>query len=348
MVHQSSTVVIQTAFLGDLFLSIPLFQKIKSEFPDESLVLICKKGMGEFFLKEKIVDQVFEVIKGDRSSYQKVIAQVNKTSVRRLYCVHRSLRSQLMSLQIKAQHKVGFKSFPGFFIFNDQVVFPKTWPEPLRQLQILTSTSSSVKAELAEKQWDYLNQADSTGQLPEIPANFQNHSVFIAQAKRRIALFPGSVWATKKWTYQGFAEVARAFLKAGYEVYLMGGPDERELCQQINTLAPGTQILAGLKSIYESVQFIRNCVLVISNDSAPAHMAASQNVPVVSLFGPTTLDLGFRPWSSQVRIIENNKLDCRPCGRHGHQQCPLGHHRCMNEISADWVIRAGQQLMEIK
>ena len=301
--------------------------------------------MGEFFLKEKIVDQVYEVIKGDRGSYKKVISEINKSKVRRLYCVHRSLRSQLMSLQIKAEKKVGFKSASGFFIFDDQIEFSKTWPEPLRQLKILSSTSLEVAKQLAQKNWDYLNKTDAEGNLPAIPIEFQNHTLALTQSKQQVALFPGSVWATKKWTYQGFADVARAFLDKGYDVFLMGGPDEKDLCQLILTLAPGCQILAGTNSIYDSVLFIRNCALVISNDSAPAHMAASQNIPVLSLFGPTTLDLGFRPWTSKVKIVENNMLDCRPCGRHGHQKCPLGHHRCMNEISGQWVIDAGLQLI---
>lgn len=346
MINTTCNVVIQTAFLGDLFLSIPLLQKLKQQFPHDSLVLVCKKGMGEFFLKEKIADYVFEVVKGDRSSYRKVVIALNKMVVRHLFCVHRSLRSQLMSLQVKAEKKIGFKSLAGSFIFDDQIHFKKAWPEPLRQLQILTSTNALVKAELAENDWAHLNKANSEGQLPQVPANFQNHSSDLVNPKRQIALFPGSVWATKKWTYQGFAQVARAFITCGYEVFLMGGADEKDLCQKIKNLAPGCQILAGLKSIYESVQFIRGCDLVISNDSAPAHMAASQQIPVVSLFGPTTLDLGFRPWSSKVIIIENNNLDCRPCGRHGHQQCPLGHHRCMNEIDAKWVINAGLRLLK--
>lgn len=340
-------VVIQTAFLGDLILSIPLLTAIKEKFPNDNLVLICKSGLGAFFLNSKIVDQVFEVKKGDRSSYKKIITELNQLAIDNVFCVHRSLRSQLMALQIKAKRKIGFRSWAGFFIFKDQIPFQQAWPEALRQLNILTTVDEKVKSQLSSQDWTYLNKPDGTGKLPLLPNEFTVQKYFSSmnQKEKKVALFPGSVWATKKWTEQGFATVANSFLQQGYQVYLMGGPDEKELCLTIQMLCPGTQVLAGQLSIVQSIDFIRSCQLVIANDSAPTHMAAFQNVPVVSIFGPTTLDLGFRPWSSQAVIVENNNLNCRPCGKHGPQRCPLGHHHCMKHIDAATVFQAASNLI---
>ena len=341
-------VVIQTAFLGDLFLALPLLRQIKKNFPHDDLILICKNGLGDYFLNEKIVDQVIEIKKNDRESYKKAIKNLQQDSlqIENLYCVHRSVRSQLMSLQIKARRKIGFSSFLSFFIYDDQIKYQKNWPEALRQLKILVSTVQNVAVNLLEKDWSYLNDVDEQGQLANIPPLFDQASIKTQSASKKIALFPGSVWATKQWTRQGFASVAEAFVKRGYEVFLMGGPDEKTLCDEIHNLAPSSQVLAGSKTIYQSVQFIKSCALVISNDSAPAHMAASQKIPVVSIFGPTTLKLGFRPWSSEVIVVENNKLNCRPCGKHGHQQCPLDHHHCMIHIEAHEVLQAGLRLLK--
>ena len=74
-------------------------------------------------------------------------------------------------------------------------------------------------------------------------------------------------------------------------------------------------------------------------------MAASVNTAVVVIFGPTTLELGFRPWSNNSKIVQNSNLNCRPCGKHGHQVCPLGHHHCMINIKADSVIKAALDLL---
>lgn len=344
---QSSQLVIQTAFLGDLILSIPLFKQIKSKYPDDRLILVCKTGLGDYFLKEKIVDQVFEIKKNDRGSYQKTIADLNQLNVDNLFCVHRSVRSQLFSFQIKAKRKIAFKSFLGRFIFNDLVDFKKTWPEALRQLYILTTTDDQMASVLNQQDWAYLNKPDAGGHLLPIPAALQGQLNLASDYvfSKKIAIFPGSVWATKKWTEEGFAKTANHFNDQGYQVFLMGGPDEKELCLKIQTQTPRSQVLAGSLSIADSVKFIQTCALVIANDSAPTHMAACQGIPVVSIFGPTVLEMGFRPWSSNAVIVENNNLDCRPCGKHGHQQCPLGHHHCMKQIAANTVIDAGLRLI---
>jgi heptosyltransferase-2 len=343
----SSQLVIQTAFLGDLILSIPLLRRLKETNPDDQLVLVCKKGLGEFFLNEKIVDQVFEVTKNDRESYLQVVKKLNTMNIDKLFCIHRSMRSQLMSFQIKAKRKVGFKSFAGFFIFNDLQKFPKFWPEAIRQLSILSSTDTLMNSILKTKDWAYLNKTDANGLLPSVPAQLQQKIELKKnrEKSKTVALFPGSVWATKKWTAEGFAEVANTLANQGFKVVLMGGPDEKDLCLSIQQKSPAAVVLAGSLSIKASIDFIGGCDLVIANDSAPTHMAASQSVPVVSIFGPTTLEMGFRPWSSNAIIVENTSLTCRPCGKHGHQICPLGHHHCIKHITAAQVLQAANAIM---
>ncbi len=339
-------VVVQTAFLGDLFLSIPLLKKIRINYPNDRIILVCKKGLGDYFINENLVDSILEVKKNNRFDYGLVKKALNKIKVKNLICVHRSIRSQLFCWQIKADMKIGFNSYLGRFIFNKLVKFQSTWPEALRQLWILSALDLKLKQDLQQNNWAYLNQVQSGSDLNLLPTEFSN-SLLITSTSKKIALFPGSVWATKKWTESGFAEVGLFFISKGYEIFLMGGLDEREICENIKSKLPSAQVIAGQKSILESVEFIKTCALVICNDSAPTHMAASVNTPVVVIFGPTTLDLGFRPWSDKAKIVQNINLNCRPCGKHGHQLCPLGHHRCMVDIKSDAVINAALLLLKL-
>jgi len=62
----------------------------------------------------------------------------------------------------------------------------------------------------------------------------------------------------------------------------------------------------------------------------------AMKTPVVEIYGSTVPAFGFYPYGDGHLIIEKN-LSCRPCGIHGHQKCPLGHFRCMKEISAEEV-----------
>lgn len=348
-----SNLVIQTAFLGDLILAVPLLRRIRKLYPEDKLIVACKQGLGEFLMTELLVDEVFELQKSNSQSYKEVLGRLKDYNIRNIFCLHRSVRSQLFTMQIKAERKIGFSSLfnrlIGCWFFNELVAYSQNNPEVLRQFRILETLDEKTFKEIHAKDFSYLNDS----RLPEVPSffSFQQEGHKNKQHDNRtkiikIAVFPGSVWATKKWTSTGFSELSQLFIQRGYEVHLLGGPTEKNLCEEIAEKAKGVKVLAGLFSIAETIKQIQGYDLVISNDSAPTHMAAYQNTPVITVFGPTTLNQGFRPWSNQARVVENTSLNCRPCGKHGHQTCPLGHHNCMKLIEAQQVFHHAEELLK--
>jgi heptosyltransferase-2 len=151
---------------------------------------------------------------------------------------------------------------------------------------------------------------------------------------------PGSVWPTKMWAAEGFAEVARALLARGWNVILFGASGEREIAEKVQSLAPGCRsaVAAGL-SFYESCELLALGDVLASNDSGAMHMAALSGLPTVAAFGPTTLDLGYRPWSASAAVAQRD-LPCRPCGKHGAERCPINSHACMAGLSPATVLGA--------
>lgn len=339
--------VIQTAFLGDLILSIPTLKKIRQIYPEDKLIVVCKTGLGDFLIKEKIVDQVVEVEKSNSQSYSQAVDKLNELKIRNIYCLHRSVRSQLFAGKITAQRKIGFSSLLGFWIFDDLIDFVQENPEVIRQFKILESTDEKTYREFKDNDFSDLNKAEADGHLPPVPEYFSFHHVNhkAETTHKKIAIFPGSVWATKKWTQEGFTQLAEMFLKDGYKVDLLGGPAEASLCNEIAQQLNGARVLAGKLSIAETIRNLEDYDLVISNDSASTHMAAYNNIPVVSIFGPTTVDMGFRPWSNNSYVVEEKNLICRPCGKHGHNKCPLGHHNCMKQISSSQVYKTAAKIL---
>jgi heptosyltransferase-2 len=79
---------------------------------------------------------------------------------------------------------------------------------------------------------------------------------------------------------------------------------------------------------------------LVSNDSLPLHLAQATGTPTVAIFGPTVPAFGFGPTGPHDRVVELTGLACRPCSRHGPMQCPLGHHRCMQDLEAVRVLEA--------
>lgn len=333
--------VIQTAFLGDLILSVPTLRRIKKTQPHRQLAVVCKKGLGDFLKNEGLVDLVFEVEKSNRQSYKQALNTLNSYTLNNVYCIHKSVRSLLFTAQLKAKRKIGYDSFVGFWFFDDVVDFEQEQHEVLRQFKILETTDEETRLKFFDEELLDLNKV---GQL--IPEYFSfKTSKNLKQKTGRVALFPGSVWETKKWTEQGFADLAAQLNKAGYKVDFLGGPQEKELCNRIAEVAGVGEVLAGQYDISASLQKVREYDLVVSNDSAPTHMAAYQNTAILTIFGPTTSQMGFRPWSNNSDVVELADMPCRPCGPHGHKECPLKHHNCMKQINADVVFEKAVALL---
>ncbi|HEX9894642.1 MAG TPA: glycosyltransferase family 9 protein, partial [Gemmatimonadales bacterium] len=89
-----------------------------------------------------------------------------------------------------------------------------------------------------------------------------------------------------------------------------------------------------------SAALIERATVLVTNDSAPLHLAGAVGTPVVALFGPTVPAFGFGPTGAADRVVEVSGLACRPCSTHGPMVCPLGHHRCMIDLPVRSVLAA--------
>lgn len=350
-------VVINTAFLGDLVLTIPFMTLLKTKYPQSHISLVCKKGIGDLFTKLKLVDTVYEVQKGNAGDYASISGQLNHSLSDIVFCIHRSVRSYLFSLRIKSSLRIGYEAGYNFFGFKRKIKRDLRLPEPLRIIQLLTVVDEGfANFFLNETGAIDFNSKDSNGRMIDIPmwAKFPSVSLDSKQImgnpllkdtlssfpshSQRIAIFPGSVWNTKRWPVDSFARLIDYLSHKNFVITLMGGTGEEIYGQQIEKLIkPTTKItnLIGKTSVWESVLLLSQYDLVVANDSASAHIAAFLAKKVLVFFGPTVLNFGYRPWGDSVFILENSQLKCRPCGAHGPNECPIKTHECMTSISAE-------------
>lgn len=320
---------------------------------------MCRKGLGDFFLKTHLVDQVFEIEKGNKKSYSKIVEHLRYADVDNLISPHESLRTAFFCTQIKAKHKISFQKNWNFLVFSKRIQKNVELPDAMRQLGLLAPEDKILAQDLATYARDGKPYATAAQGKLTAPPNWASmslrHRVLELQdvyqsLKERfnlrgfeegkaVLLFPGSVWATKRWTEEGFVRTGQALQSKGYQVYVMGGPGEEELADKVAAQIPGSVSLAGKTKIIESAQLIARAALLIGNDSASTHLAAVCETPLIAVFGPTILEFGYRPWSAESYVVQNAGLKCRPCGKHGHKVCPIKTHECMKSISAEEVLR---------
>jgi heptosyltransferase-2 len=158
------------------------------------------------------------------------------------------------------------------------------------------------------------------------------------QARKVIALAPGAVGPSKRWSY--YAEAAIQLVDRGFSVWITGGPMEREAAAQIAAQNPARiKDLTG-NDLRQAILALAAADVVLSNDSGLLHVAAAIGTPTVGIFGPTS-PWHWAPLNPIADVIETTtEVSCRPCHK---PVCRYGHHRCMRDIGLERVVKSVEQ-----
>jgi heptosyltransferase-3 len=158
-------------------------------------------------------------------------------------------------------------------------------------------------------------------------------------------LHPTSRWLFKAWSDERNAELLRTLHRDGHTVIVTAAPNAREkaIVQRILALAPGTAVdLSGEFSLRELAALTARARLFIGVDSAPMHIAAAMQTPVVALFGPSG-EHQWRPWQVAHRVVASEDHPCRPCGNDG---CGGGKvSECLTTLPVARVLSAVNELL---
>jgi len=156
-----------------------------------------------------------------------------------------------------------------------------------------------------------------------------------------VALAPGSVGASKRWTY--YPEAARLLAERGLDVWVIGGPGEKALAQEIVAAGGrGVRDLTG-NDLRNGILAMAAASVAISNDSGLMHIAAAIGTPTMGIFGPTSPYLWAPLNGLAATVLQTREvLACQPCQR---TVCTMNDHRCMRDIAAAEIVDIVQRLL---
>jgi heptosyltransferase II len=190
----------------------------------------------------------------------------------------------------------------------DGAPLPPEWPVP--QLQVPTD------------EIDRWRQANGLGTKPAV------------------ALAPGSVGASKRWTY--YPETARLLAQQGLEVWVVGGPGEKALATEIVAAGgPRVRDLTGT-DLRNGILAMAAAGVAISNDSGLMHVAAAIGTPTMGIFGPTSPQLWAPLNDLAATVHTKTTVPCQPCHR---TVCRMNDHRCMRDIPASDVAAIAERVL---
>ena len=155
-----------------------------------------------------------------------------------------------------------------------------------------------------------------------------------------VALAPGSVGSSKRWTY--YPEAAKLLAERGLDVWVIGGPGEKEIAAEMVAAGGGrVRDLTGT-DLRNGVLAMAAAQLAVSNDSGLMHVAAALGTPTMGIFGPTS-PYHWAPINGLAATVQTKTtVPCQPCHR---PVCTMNDHRCMRDIPASDV-RRGRKYAE--
>ncbi len=324
--------VIQTAFIGDLFLTLPFLQQLKERNNSAKIDVITTPAGGEIFGASPVVNEV--IVLDKKGSHRGIIATVKfalklkKRGYDIVYSPHRSFRSSLIVWLIGAEKSIGFTNASASFVYSEKVKYEKSVHEVARNLSLLDSEY------LIKDKWRIKPELI----IPERSKGKIERYFIKNKGEQNAAIAPGSVWATKIYPAEYFRKIIKYLTERNFKVFLIGGKNEFDLCEDIKGKNPNVLNCAGKFRILESVYLISLCNFLISNDSAPVHMAMAAGVKALTIYTSTTSEFGFYPYLYGSGYLSYDNLKCKPCGIHGKKSCPLGTFDCGRLLKPEKVI----------
>jgi heptosyltransferase-1 len=360
--------LIKLSAVGDVVHTIPVLNKLRRRYPAAHLDWLVTPPIAELLRHHPGITNVIEFEREAWSTpwrltpfaaYARLAAKLRAASYDLVIDMHGQFRTAALTLATGAPARIGFDR-PRARVWDAS---PRKFPEQARRHAWQGAREGSWLAythHIAVPTLDlhavdrYLNVGSILG-LDKGPADFsfpipqaansrvdtllRQHGIDRADV---VAIAPGTIWETKHWGNDKFAQVARHFLSKGCAVVLIGSQRERIACEEVADLAAGAVDLAGMTTLSELAALIQRSTISITNDSGPMHLAVALNRPVVSIFGPTD-PLWIGPYRRPNAVLHAD-LQCSPCYLRRLRDCSYG-HACMHSVSPLAVIERAESVL---
>jgi heptosyltransferase-2 len=314
--------------LGDVLLTTPLIRALRIRHPAATLSALTKQVWSPLLSANPHLDEVIAVAPGQ--SLVPLARALRAARFSHLLDLHGSVRTRVLRLLVPGP----WTGFDGRRrvrqalirthqdLYRDRVPIPERYFEAARDLDV---RPDGQPAELF------------TSPAAEARAEAWLTRVGLDAEPSFVVLAPGSAHASKRWPVRHWRRLAIELTQGGFRVALVGGPADRVIATEIASAAGnGVASAAGELDLQASGALLRRARAAVSGDTGPMHLATAVGTPIVALFGPTVEQFGFFPYRARAAVLQRD-LPCRPCSSKGGPKCPLGHHRCLEEIAPDEV-----------
>lgn len=331
----ANILVVGPSWVGDMVMASVLFQQLRARQPQARIDVLAPGWSLPLLARMPEVNHGIEMPVGHgrlglRTRWQ--LARSLRGRYDQAIVLPGSLKSALVPWLAGIARRTGYRGEQRYGLLNDmRQLRPAELP---LMVQRYAALALDVRAPVA---------ADLPAELPRPRLRVDRARQAALRAdlgldarQPAVALLPGAEFGpSKQWPLAHYAAAARSLLALGHAVWVLGSPKDAEAGRLIAEQAPGTIDLCGRTRLEDAVDLLAAASGCISNDSGLMHVAAALDVPLVALFGSTSPE-HTPPLSPAAQVLRLG-LDCAPCFQ---RTCPLGHHRCLRDISPAQVLAA--------
>ena len=337
----SKVLIIGPSWVGDMVMSQSLFKRLKEQEPEIEIDVLAPGWCKPILERMPEVRRALEMPLGhgafDLKTRFQIGRQLRTEQYDRAYVIPRSAKSALVPFFARIPKRIGWKGEMRYGLLNDIRPNRNAFQYMVERLVAL----AHPKKEMIDS--SSLGGL-STLPIPKLTVNQETqqqalHQLALNLDNPVIGLCPGAEFGpAKQWPTKYYAEVAQHAVKQGYQVWLFGSKKDHATCEEIVQFVGEEQRtklhnLAGATSLIQAVDLLGACKTVVSNDSGLMHVAAAVGCHVIGIYGSTSPDYT-PPLTDKVNIVSTD-IECRPCFQ---RQCPLGHLRCLTDLSSQHVI----------
>jgi len=319
--------IVGPSWLGDAVMMGALVQRLKSADPGGRITVLTPAHLDDLVKRLPGVDATVinpfahgALKLGERARFGRSL----KGRFDEAFVLPHSWKSALVPAFAGIRRRIGFVGEARYLVLTDARPLDETaLPRMVDRFCLLADPRGST--------------TPAQSPTPRLEADPDDTAAALARLRldgaRGVALCVGAEYGpAKRWPAAQFATLATRLAAAGYEPWLVGGPGDAPIGAEVAALAPAVRDLTGKTSMGEAIDLIAAARAVVSNDSGLMHVAAALGRPVIALYGSTSP--AFTPPLSPDAVILSLNVECSPCFE---RVCPLGHFKCLNELSPERV-----------
>ncbi|MCL5028966.1 MAG: glycosyltransferase family 9 protein [Bacteroidetes bacterium] len=317
--------------IGDIVLSTIILDNLIAYFPGVKIDYLT-----EYFAKDAVDNNplINKLLTMERTEFPlKVAYRIRKEKYNLILDLWSNPRSAQITFLSRVKYRVGFGYRGRKYAYNILATSDRgAHHSAEHNLELLHALSIPVHSKIIHY---YISQEDDNFGKDFIKNNFSDNAAIIG-------IVPSGGWESKRCDSSKWVEICKAIsAKFKSKFLILWGPGDEDDANYIKNHLSDLSILAPRTSVKRMSGLIKNCSMIIANDSGPMHISAALGIPTLGLFGPTDPKT-HGPYSENSAYVINENLFCRICNL---QKC-LYKHECFNDMSLDIIVEKVSLLLE--